>query len=108
MPADEAIVITSTSRWATWDSSWASTPSSSSAVELAEDAGGHADHRAVRRAAGRERVGHVDVGDADPGLRHVGERAEPVDHAVQLGRLLGVTSRARMARIATLSENHHW
>ncbi len=32
MPADEASVITSTSRCATWESSWASTPSSSSAV----------------------------------------------------------------------------
>ncbi len=34
MPADAASVITSTSRWATWDSSWASTPSISSAVSL--------------------------------------------------------------------------
>ena len=34
MPADEATVITSTSRCATWESSWASTPSSSSGVSL--------------------------------------------------------------------------
>ena len=32
MPAEAATVITSTSRCATWESSWASTPSSSSAV----------------------------------------------------------------------------
>ena len=41
------------------------------------------------RAAGGERVGHRGVGDADPRLGHVGQRAQPVDHAVQLGRLLG-------------------
>ena len=29
------------------------------------------------------------VGDGHPRLGHVGQRAEPVDHAVQLGRLLG-------------------
>ena len=40
------------------------------------------------RAAGREGVGHGQVGDTDARLGHVGERAEPVDHAVQLGRLL--------------------
>ncbi len=32
MPADAASVITSTSRCATWESSWASTPSTSSAL----------------------------------------------------------------------------
>ena len=34
MPADDATVMTRTSRWATWDSSCASTPSSSSGVSL--------------------------------------------------------------------------
>ena len=40
------------------------------------------------RAAGGEGVGQSGVGDRDPRLGHVGQRAEPVDHAVQLGRLL--------------------
>ena len=57
--------------------------------EQAEDAGGHADHGALGRAAGGEGVGDRHVGDADARLGHVGERAQPVDHGVQLGRLLG-------------------
>ena len=40
------------------------------------------------RAAGRERVRQVGVGDRHRRLRHVGQRAEPVDHRVQLGRLV--------------------
>ena len=77
-----------TSRWATWDSSWASTPSSSSAVERRRMPVVTQTTECFGRATGRERVGHVGVGDGDPRLGHVGDRAQPVDHAVQLGRLL--------------------
>ena len=63
----------------------------------------------LRGATGRERVGQVGVGDADPGLGHVGERAEPVDHArAARAPAPGVTSRAPIAFIATVSELYHW
>jgi hypothetical protein len=53
------------------------------------DPGGHADHGVLLVAPGGEGVGQVGVGDGDPRLGHVGQGAEPVDHLVQLGRLLG-------------------
>ena len=58
-------------------------------VEAAHDAPGGAHHGVRRVAPGGEGVGHVDVGDGHPGLLHVGEGAEPVDDAVELGLLLG-------------------
>jgi len=45
--------------------------------------------RVLGVAAGCEGVGHVGRRDGDLGLRHVGQRAEAVDDAVELGRLLG-------------------
>ena len=89
IPAEEATVMTRTSRWATWESSCASTASSSSVVSLPMMPVVTQTTARSGRAAGGERVGDVEVGDADPRLGHVGQGAEPVDHAVQLGRLLG-------------------
>jgi hypothetical protein len=40
-------------------------------------------------AAGGERVGYVGLGDGDPWLGHVSQRAQAVDDPVQLGSLLG-------------------
>ena len=57
-------------------------------VEPAQDAGRDADDGVLLVAAGGERVRHVDVGDRHLRLGHVGHRAEPVDHAVELGCLL--------------------
>jgi hypothetical protein len=57
--------------------------------QAAQDAGGDADHRVLLVAAGGEGVGQVGVGDRHPRLGHVGQRAQPVDQLVQLGRLLG-------------------
>ena len=49
----------------------------------------HRDRRVLRVAAGRERVRDVARDDSDPRLRQVGHRAEPLDHRVQVGRLVG-------------------
>ena len=84
----EASVITITSRLATWVSSWAMTPSSSAGESSSMMPGGRADGRVLGRAAERERVRHRRVGDGDLRLRQVGLHAQPVDHRVQLRRLL--------------------
>ena len=55
------------------------------AIQPAQQAGGHTEHGHLGVAPGGERVRHVGVGDRDPGLGHVRERAEPVDDAVQFG-----------------------
>jgi hypothetical protein len=74
-----AIVITITSRFWMWVSSWPSTPSSSAgASRLSSPA---------RRAPDRERVGHGRLRDRDPRLGEVGLDAQPVDYRVQLRRL---------------------
>ena len=52
-------------------------------LQAAHDPPGRAHHRVVGVAAGRERVRHVGVGDRDPRLGHVSQRAEPVHDAVQ-------------------------
>ena len=54
--------------------------------EAARD--GH--RRVLRAAAGREGVRDVGVDHRDPRLRQIGHRAEPLDHVVQLGRLLAL------------------
>ena len=43
----------------------------------------------LRVAAGREGVRDIGLNDGDPRLRQVGHRAEPFDHRVKVGRLLG-------------------
>ena len=58
-------------------------------VQRLQDAGRHAHHGPLGRAAGGEGVGQLGVGDRDARLGHVGHGAQPVDHAVQLGSLLG-------------------
>jgi hypothetical protein len=73
-------------------------------VKPALDATGNAQHRVIGVAAGRERVRDVGVGDRHLGLGHVRKRADPVHHAVQLGCLSGVTTRAPAVRSAILSE----
>ena len=108
MPADEAIVITSTSRWATWDSSWASTASSSSAVSLPRmpvvtQTTARSGERPVAKALGMSR-------SATP-TRGLGMSAIAQSRSIMpcsSGASSGVTSRARIARMATLSEDHHW
>ncbi len=72
-------------------------------VEPAQQARGGAHHRRLGAAAGGERVRHVGLGDGHPRLGHVGQRAQTIDHAVQLGRLSRVTSLACMANMAILS-----
>jgi site-specific DNA-cytosine methylase len=44
----------------------------------------------LRVPSRRERVRHVGVDDRDPRLRQVGHRAEPLDHVVQLRRLVAL------------------
>jgi len=57
-------------------------------VQAAQDACRDADDGVLLVATGRERVRHVDVRDRHLGLGHVGHRAQPVDNAVKLRRLL--------------------
>ena len=58
------------------------------AVEPAHDARSDADDGGPGAAARREGVGDVALGDADLGLRHVGQRAEAVHDRMQLRCLL--------------------
>ena len=48
------------------------------------------DGRAFRAAARREGVRNVRVDDRDPRLGQVGHRAQPLDHVVQVGRLVAL------------------
>ena len=57
-------------------------------LEPLPEAARHGDGRVLRVAAGRERVRDVGVDHGDPRLRQVGHRAEPLDHRVELRRLL--------------------
>ena len=108
MPAEEATVITSTSRCATWESSWASTPSSSSAVSVCRmpvvtQTTERSGERPVANALG------TDV-SATP-TRGLGMSASAQSRSIMpcsSGASSGVTSRARIAFIATLSELYHW
>ena len=78
-------------------------------VSMPQDAGGHADHGALGRAAGRERVGDVECRRSP--TRGFGMSASAQSRSIMpcsSGASSGVTSRARIARIATLSEEHHW
>ncbi len=108
MPADEAIVITSTSRCATWESSWARTPSSSSASSLPRmpvvtQTTARFGERPVAKALG--------MSTSEMPTRGLGMSASAQSRSIMpcsSGASSGVTSRARMARIATLSEDHHW
>src|SRR6478735_8627730 len=108
MPAEEATVITRTSRWATWESSCASTPSSSSPVRrlrmpvvttTAEWPG----ERPVANAFGNS-VSAIPT-------RGLGMSASTHSRSIiacSSGASSGVTSRARIAFIATESELYHW
>ena len=86
-PRKDATVITVTSRWATCESSWARTASNSAGVSRWRSPVVTQTSARLGDPAGRERVRHVRVGHRHPRLRHVRERAEPVDHRVQFGRL---------------------
>ena len=48
----------------------------------------HRDDGMLLVAPGGERIRHVRVDDRDPRLRQVGQRAQPLDHRMELGRLL--------------------
>ena len=78
-----------TSRFAMCESSCASTASTSCGSSRLPEPLRHGDGGVLRVAAGRERVRDVGGDDGDARLRQVGHRAEPLDHRVQLGRLLG-------------------
>ena len=58
------------------------------AVHLLEQAGGHRDRRVLGAPARGEGVRDVAVDDRDPRLRQVGHRAQPLDHRVQLRRVV--------------------
>ncbi len=57
-------------------------------VESSQDARRDADDGVFLVTTGRKGVRHVDISDRHSGLGHVGHGAQPVDHAVKLGRLL--------------------
>ena len=59
------------------------------AIEHGKQARCGGDGRMGGIPAGRKGVRHVRRDDGDPRLGQVGHRAEPLDHRVQLGRLLG-------------------
>ena len=88
MPSPLAMVMTATSRWATWEISWASTASISGSSSRRSSPEVAHTTAALGLRPGGEGIGHVGRGDGHPGLGHVGQRAQAVDHAVQLGRLL--------------------
>ena len=108
MPAEDATVITSTSRCATWESSWASTPSSSSGVSrpripVVTQTTARSGERPVANALGMS-------SSAMP-TRGLGMSASAQSRSIMpcsSGTSSGLTSRARIARMATLSEFHHW
>jgi len=82
-PRPLAIVITATSRWATWEISWARTASiSGSSRRRSSPVVAHTTAALGLRPVANA-VGHVGPGDGHAGLGHVGQRAEAVDHAVQ-------------------------
>ena len=84
-----ATVMMITSRFAMCESSCASTPSIS-LLEALPQAPSDRDSRLLRAPTGREGVRNVGVDHGDARLREVGQRAEPLDHVVQLGRLLAL------------------
>ena len=88
MARKPATVITITSRLAMWESSWASTPSSSRGSRLCMMPVVTQTVAVLRAVAGGERVRDVGVGDGDPRLGQVGQLAEALDQRVQLGRLV--------------------
>ena len=89
MPSPLAMVMTATSRWATWESSCESTASTSGSSSRRSSPDGHADDGRLGAAARGEGIGDVGGGDGHLGLGHVGQGAQAVDHTVQLGSLLG-------------------
>lgn len=107
MPADDATVITSTSRCATWLSSCARTASSSSAsrvcrIPVVTHTTDRSGERPVANAFGTAM-------SATP-TRGLGMSARAQSRSIipcSSGASSGDTSRARMARMATLSELHH-
>ena len=108
IPADEATVITSTSRWATWDSSWASTASSSSAVSLPMMP---VVTQTTARSGDRPVANALGMSISAMPTRGFGISASAHSRSIMpcsSGSSSGVTSQARIARMATLSEFHHW
>ena len=77
-------------------------------LEAAPEAGRDRDGRVLRAPAGRERVRDVGVDDRDPRLRQVGERAEPLDHVVELRRLVALDDLRARRGSASLSEVKYW
>ena len=107
MPADEAIVITSTSRWATWLSSWARTASSSSASSVWRMP---VVTQTTARSGERPVANALATGRSETPTRGLGMSARAQSRSIMpcsSGASSGLTSRARIARIATLSELHH-
>ena len=85
-----ATVMITTSRLATCESSCASTPSTSCGSRRSQRPRVTATAACLRAAARREGVRHVGVDDCDPRLGQVGQRAQPLDHVVQVGRLVAL------------------
>ena len=108
IPADEATVITSTSRCATWDSSWARTASSSSALRVFRMP---VVTQTTERSGDRPVANALGIGVSAMPTRGLGMSASAHSRSIMpcsSGASSGPTSRARMARMATLSEDHHW
>ena len=101
-------VITRTSRWATCESSCASTASSSSAsslprIPVVTQTTARFGERPVAKALG--------MSTSEMPTRGFGMSASAQSRSIMpcsSGASSGVTWRARMARMATLSEAHHW
>ena len=83
------MVMTATSRWATCEISCDSTASTSgsSSRRSSPDVAQTTAALGLRPVA--KALGMSVVRDGHPGLGHVGQRAQPIDHAVELGRLFG-------------------
>ena len=107
MPAEDATVITSTSRCATWLSSCASTASSSSASRVCRmPVVTHTTARSGERPVAKAFATAM----SEMPTRGLGMSASTQSRSIMpcsSGASSGETSRARIARIATLSEDHH-
>ncbi len=108
MPAEEATVITRTSRWATWDSSWARTASSSSAVSspwipVVTHTTARSGERPVAKAFGMS-IWAIPTRGLGMSARAHSRSIMPCSS----GACSGLTSWARIAFMATLSLFHHW
>ena len=83
------MVMTATSRCATWEISWDSTASTSGSSSRRSRPVVTQTTAALGLRPVAKALGMSVVRDGHLGLGHVGQGAQPVDHTVQLGRLLG-------------------